>query len=417
MPVTPSHKIEFPYPHAGQITARANAKRFNMLCCGRRWYKTTLAATICIEAALNGGDYIWFAPVQDNCSEGKSEIDRCLNGYGKFNENKQKYTFPNGGTIRFVSLDNPDNARGKTAHGVILEEASLIDPIAWHEIIRPMLMTTLGWAWFIFTPKGRNWIWRDWVTSQDKADWHCMQAPTLGVKITEKGLKRSPHPLENPNIPFSEIQNAYETMSERSFRQEIMAEFVSDGGGVFRNVEEVCRLEPQAPVPGHSYVAGVDWGRVNDFTVISVWDVEEQQEVLLDRYNQIDFATQRDRIKALHAQFQFDAIIAESNTIGVPNIEELVRDGLPVEPFHTNNTSKQKIIDGLALGFEKQSIAVQNNLTAQSELQAYESHRLVSGMIRYDAPRGMHDDTVIARALGYDAISTRATPFLIAPAW
>jgi len=39
------------------------------------------------------------------------------------------------------------------------------------------------------------------------------------------------------------------------------------------------------------------------------------------------------------------------------------------------------------------------------ELQAYEMERLPSGMLRYSAPDGMHDDTVMALALGWQALA------------
>jgi hypothetical protein len=34
-------------------------------------------------------------------------------------------------------------------------------------------------------------------------------------------------------------------------------------------------------------------------------------------------------------------------------------------------------------------------------LQAYEMERLPSGMLRYSAPHGMHDDTVMALAIAW----------------
>jgi hypothetical protein len=36
---------------------------------------------------------------------------------------------------------------------------------------------------------------------------------------------------------------------------------------------------------------------------------------------------------------------------------------------------------------------------ATAEMQAFETTQLPSGMVRYAAPEGMHDDTVIARCL------------------
>jgi hypothetical protein len=44
------------------------------------------------------------------------------------------------------------------------------------------------------------------------------------------------------------------------------------------------------------------------------------------------------------------------------------------------------------------------------ELQAYEGKRLDGGATKYGAPDGMHDDTVMALALAWQAIATRPRP-------
>ena len=55
-------------------------------------------------------------------------------------------TLPNAGRIVFRSLDNPDNARGHTADGVVIDEVGHIKPAAWYEVLRPMLIDTGGWG-------------------------------------------------------------------------------------------------------------------------------------------------------------------------------------------------------------------------------------------------------------------------------
>jgi hypothetical protein len=63
------------------------------------------------------------------------------------------------------------------------------------------------------------------------------------VKIVDGRLESEPHPLENPEVDFNEIRLLYETLPERIFRQEILAEFIEDGGGVFRRVLEAATLK------------------------------------------------------------------------------------------------------------------------------------------------------------------------------
>jgi hypothetical protein len=97
--------------------------------------------------------------------------------------------------------------------------------------------------------------------------------------------------------------------------------------------------------------------------------------------------------------------MAESNSMGEPIIEQLQRDGLPVRGFATTNATKAQIIEALALAFEQGAITILNDPTLIGELQAYEMARLPSGMVRYSAPEGMHDDGVMSLALAWSAVA------------
>ena len=98
-------------------------------------------------------------------------------------------------------------------------------------------------------------------------------------------------------------------------------------------------------------------------------------------------------------------IVAEANSIGDVNIEALQRDGLPVVPFTTTSKTKAPLIDAFSVAVERQEIALVDYPSAKAEMQSYQLERLPSGMFRYTAPSGGHDDSVIARALGYYGIS------------
>lgn len=145
----------------------------------------------------------------------------------------------------------------------------------------------------------------------------------------------------------------------------------------------------------------MDWGRQSDFTVITVIDVTNSSVVALDRFNQIDYAIQLDRLRALYERFRPRAIVAEANSMGLPLIESLQRDGLPVIAFTTTNASKQIAVDDLALAFERGAIRILPDPILINELQSYEAERLPSGMIRYGAPEGVHDDTVMSLMLAW----------------
>jgi len=367
-----------------------------------------MSMSIAVEEAINGKRILWGAPTFDQVRIGWQETRHGVGTAAKFTVQRMMAEFPSGGAIIYRSLDNPDNARGHTADGVVIDEVGDVKDAAWYEVLRPMLIDTDGWLWAIGTPKGKNWFWREHVNAKDRDDSQTWQVPTLGVGFQDGQIVRRKHPLENPNIAFNEIEQLWYTTPQRIFEQEILAEFTDEGGGVFRRISEAATAQERDEAePDHSYVFGVDWGKHLDFTVVSVLDMTEKRQVKLDRYNKIDYLTQVGRLEALYRRFHPRQIIAERNSMGEPLIEQLRRMGLPVQPFTTTNASKQEAIDALSLAFERSELAILPDSTQISELQAFEATRLPSGMLRYSAPDGMHDDTVIALALAWQAVAHR----------
>lgn len=405
--------IRLPYPHPGQQIIQQQARRFNWLAAGRRWRKTTLVMSIAVEeAATRGKTIVWGAPTYDQVRVGWEETRRACRGAANFNETRMHARFPNGGQILYRSLDNPDNARGHTADGVVIDEIQDVHPDAWYEVLRPMLLDTGGWMWGVGTPKGQNWVYVEHNRAADRTDSRAWQVPTLGVRITDHGLEREPHPLENPNVAFSEIEQLYESLPQATFQQEILGIFLQNEGAVFRNITANLTAPLDATPAahaGHRTVMGVDWAQVHDYTALSVLCVPCRCEVALDRFNQVEWAVQRDRLSTLAARWAVQSVLAELNSIGSPNVEALQRAGLPVRGFATTASSKPPLIQALALALEREDYRWLDIPVATAELAAYEvTVTPQTGAARYSAPPGLHDDTVITRALALRAATTDA---------
>lgn len=370
-----------------------------------------MVMAITVEAAMHGKRVLWGAPTYDQVRVGWDEAKHAADNVANFKESRMVALFPNGGTILYRSLDDPDNARSHTADGVVMDECGDIASTAWHEVLRPMLIDTGGWAWGIGTPKGLNWFWTEHQRARDRADSIAWQAPTLGVTITEHGLIRSPHPLENPCIPFAELQQMFETMPRQIFEQEIMAAFVENTGAVFRGIREAVTATAQhAAQSDHAYVIGCDWGKLNDFTALAVLDLTDKALVHLDRSNQIDYHVQTQRLQALCQRFHPALVIAERNAMGEPILEQLQRLGLPVWGWTATNATKVRVIEDLALAFEQRTLRILDDPILIGELQAYSADKLPSGLVRYSATEGMHDDCVMALALAWQGKGQAATP-------
>jgi len=362
-----------------------------------------LATIIMIEQAVTiRGDYMWCAPTFDQVRIGMTEARRACGGLVDFNLSRMLATFPNKSRIFYRSLDDPDNARGYTLNGVGIDECADVKSEAWYEVLRPTLIDTNGWSWGIGTPKGRNWFFREHMAAMNHDNAMAWQAPTVGAEIIDGVLIRKPHPLENPFVEFDEIVRLFETMPQQTFKQEILAEFIENEGSVFRNITACMNAPITTPEAhaGHTLIAGIDWGKQSDFTTISIGCRDCKCEVARDRFNQIDYVVQRDRLKAIYERWRPQAILCELNSIGQPNFEMLQRDGLPVMGFTTTASTKPPLIENLALALERTEWQFQPDPVWTMELEAYE--RTVSGATgrsSYSAPDGAHDDTVISRAL------------------
>src|SRR5437764_13274171 len=55
-------ELHLPQPHQAQLRVIHQAKRFNVICCGRRWGKTVLGMDRLIHPALQGRPVGWFSP-------------------------------------------------------------------------------------------------------------------------------------------------------------------------------------------------------------------------------------------------------------------------------------------------------------------------------------------------------------------
>jgi hypothetical protein len=225
----------------------------------------------------------------------------------------------------------------------------------------------------------------------DHAPWKSWQFPTSA----------------NPHLPADEITAAERELPERTFLQEYKAAFIEDAGAVFRRVLEAMRpcLQPKRQ-DGHRYVVGVDWARVNDFTVFVVVDITAHCVCAMDRFTRVEYAVQLDRLRALVDRFKPSVVVAERNNMGDPLVEQLRRDKVPVWAFLSTNESKREAIQTLALAFERGEIGIPDAPEAailQHELSAFTAETLPSGLLRYPAPSGGTDDCVMALALAWQA--------------
>lgn len=385
-----SRTLYLPPLRPDQFEIAKHPAKIKAVCCGRRWGKSVMGGDLVVLAAYQGGRVAWVTPTYKNGRPLWRWIESTVNGVSgiRVNRSERVVTFPNGGFLAMYSADSPDSIRGENFHLVVIDEAAKIPEDVYTDAIQPTVADNDGDILLLTTPAGKNWFYYEYIRALEHgAAW---QRPS------------SDNP--SPNIRKA-FDLAKERTSQRTFQQEWLAQFADDGGGVFRGVEAASVGKRRPPYAGR-FVMGIDWARSYDYTVLSVFDADSKEQVDLDYFNQVSWSLQRGRVAALYEKWKPYVIWAEENSIGSPNIEALQAEGLPVRPFQTTAKSKAPLIENYALAIEKRQLTLLDDPKQLAEHQAYELERSASGIYKYNAPDGMHDDTVIASALAWHGINS-----------
>lgn len=397
------YEIVLPELHLNQQVIKDSQSRFKVLCCGRRWGKTSLAIDLIVDAMLSGKRTAYMAQSYKTIHTFWDNIYKVVEPIIEYkNKTRHEIKIVTDGYLICWSLKNPDNMRGNAYDVVVVDEASFTPNLydKWEGAIRPTLMDYMGKALIMSTPRGMNDFYKFFLMGKDSnvPSWESWQFPTL----------------TNPHIHPNEIEEARLTTSKTYFAQEYLAQFTSIEGTTFRNISEVSILEGnQEPVEGDIYVAGIDWGQANDYTVISIISCSERKQVYLDRFNGVSWAIQRARIKNAVEKYKPQIVLAEQNSIGSVLLENLREEGVDITGFITSNSSKNRIIQQLALAMEKKELELINDYQQIGELEMFETYQNKTGMTTYGAPSGHHDDTVMALAIAYHAMISSGSSMVV----
>jgi hypothetical protein len=370
--------VRLPELHTNQKKIRQEAKRFNVLDCGRRWGKSKLSVNLLVEGALEGYPVGYFAP-QYKLLEGTfKECHNALEQVIKRKHDQQFIELVTGGIIEFWSLDNPNAGRSRKYKVAIVDEAAFVKDLwdAWTQSIRPTLTDLKGGAWFMSTPKGKNDFYKLWMRGQTGEEgWASWQMPTA----------------TNPFIDISEIYSAEKDLPELAFKQEYLAEFNDNVANPFGfQFIKQCTM-PMSSEPAVCY--GVDLAKSFDWTVI----------IGLDRFGQVSYLERFQKdwniTKQIVTQLPKAPIKVDSTGVGDPIVEDLQRQRPNVFGFKYSASSKQQLMEGLQSAIHQRKVGFPEGVITK-ELESFEYEYTRTG-VRFNAPTGMHDDCVNALALAW----------------
>jgi len=402
-------RLKLPALHETQRQIYEDGARYKVLACGRRWGKDTLLDRVMLLGLLRGQNIAALYPRDIDADKVKERHRELLfeleaKKLVKWHKMPARVTAMfSGGTIRYYTAKNHESIRGSSLDLFICNEAGEVSQRidlsnVWEKTVRPALLDRKGRAWFAGTPKGLTTFYVIYQRGADGVEgWRSWRYSTY----------------ENPFISRDEIEQMIEQekMSQRAVQQEIHAMFIETGGSVFANLEQTCILAPKEPaeIPARSTVIGIDIGGGVDYTAISVMSANTTPAAEYRLYRWRSTAIKKTLAYLIEIIQQWNPleVVIEVNSLGEYYYQELLtqlaRYGITITPWQTNSTSKAELISTLRYALETKRVLLTNDETGMAELSAYEQKRRESGYVAYGAPKNLHDDTVIARALACQA--------------
>ena len=324
---------------------------------------------------------------------------------------QHEYRLPNGSKIRFKSGDKSDNLRGPNVSGILwVDEFAVLSEESW-TVLRSRISATMAGMITTSTPKGRNWTWQHYVRAGLPAD-----AP-YGEFHDEAVYRWVSHrpTWHFPWVPASEIDESREDMSSADFEQEYGAKFTTSATKVFDPYSAFSREPLPKKITGATTM-GLDLAKAQDFTAVVVMD-PSRRVIHVDRWTKVNWRVQRPRIMERAKRWNA-AIVIDLANVGSVISEDLQAAGATVIEVNLNSAVvKRAIVEGLQIAFEQGRIRIPDPnapwtpsifKTLVDELDYFEAKLTKTQKIGYGAPKGLHDDLVIAMCLANFGISRGA---------
>jgi len=393
--------IDF-HPHVGQQEILKSQARDITICAGRRWGKSAVCGYIALKMLLEDNKKIWIVAPTYELAQKVFEylVKWFLKVAPSQSQNISYRPFPRiktarGSLIQCKSTENPTGLLGEELDLVIVDEAARVSKRVYESHIFPTTTSRQGRTLFISTPFGQNWFYEKFLENKRTEDGQSFQFKTL----------------DNPYFLKDEWERAKQKLPEQVFNQEYQSSFLPDAAAVFRGIEEIVKDDCLKDViADHRYVMGVDLGKHEDFTVLTVIDKYNNNVVYFDRFKKIEYPFQKARIKATAERYRNARIVIDSTTVGEPIQEDLARQGLFVDDFKFTRKSKKELVEKLSIFIEQKLVWIPPQEELVDELKAFGYRLTDAGNVVYAAPQGIHDDCVDSLALAVWGLVGKAKP-------
>lgn len=377
-----------------------------------RWYvvkafRQSAGKTHCLEnliilVAVTSPDSVslFLEPTNSQCSKVAEETWKACRSLGaRLSTQTNTIRFPNGSMILFKSGESdPTVIRGYTVKRggtLVVDEAGFIKEEYFNTLF-PVVQKHKAQVILASTPDMQSGTFYEmYMRGLDKSQ----------NKVTSFNWSEYVHEM----FTEEELEFYRSIYSTRRFTTEVLGEFPSSDGQVFKKIDKAIRpLEHGEEVD----LVSIDWGsgQGKDYTAIVRWN-REKEVIGIDCWNELSPVEQIEKLRDLILNWRPRKVLVEQNSIGQIYLDMLKKEVgryVRVDGFQTNNNSKNRIIDNLSAAFEHERIRLPENDELKHELAVYEEQVTKTGLRTYNAQKGSHDDIVMALAIGWDELDKSA---------
>lgn len=302
------------------------------------------------------------------------------------NETLRTITLITGGIIEFKTAEKPDNLYGDDVYASVFDEFTRARESAWFAL-RSTLTATGGKCKFIGNVKGKK-NWGHKLAMRAKAGENNFEY----FKITAYDAANEGMKTKDGRPFIEEIESAKRELPESVFNELYLAIPNDDASNPF-GIDYIKRIIKNYEFE-ESACFGIDLAKSYDYAVI-VGLSKNGKISMIDRWQSDWGSTKRRIIEKIGNK----PTLIDSTGVGDPIVEEIQSGKSNVEGLKFSASSKQQLMEGLALAIQNQEIIIHPNMTTLiDELEAFEFVYTRTG-VKYSAPEGMHDDCVCALAL------------------
>jgi len=341
-------------PHSGQkpivddFDNDPSANAF-VVCLGRRSGKSASTAIIVVrELLIPYSNTILLTPSYKNSKILFKEVLKYVKQLdlpiAEVNKGAFTITLENGAQFGSFTQSNVSSALGSRCSLLVVDETQSVQGVLdiLNQELGPMLLdygvrdngTLYAKMVFLGTPRGKN------------TEYHTLFERAIDPKYSKNWRAYQSPSTCNPLLPKAYLEEQKEILPDLTYRQEILAEWVSTGSGVFYAFDQELNVyDPdELDLSSAHYISGYDWGLSDSTAMISAYITTAGDYYVAEAYMQNMLPTKKhlENFKAQDAKFKSRNI----GRYGDPSAAQVMLDLSSTYDYYISKASN-KVASGL----------------------------------------------------------------------